>query len=241
MRVRKDDLKFHYGMQLVILAAGRGKRMLSLTESLPKPMLNVLGNNLIEHKLRILPKDIDEVIIVTGYLGEKISQHFGNSYNGLKIRYVKQKELLGTAMALREAEGMLKDRFMVMMGDDMYSREDVSSMLEHEWAILAKKVEKRTLGARIIVDSNYRIRDIVEGVELKKGMLNNAGLYVLQTVFFKYPIVQIPSGEFGLPQTLAKVAKDYDVGVVLSKSWQQITTPDDLEKVAKHLSKNIGD
>lgn len=224
-------------MQLVILAAGRGKRMLSLTESLPKPMLNVLGNNLIEHKLRILPKEINEVIIVTGYLGEKIREHFGENFKGLKIRYVRQKELLGTVMALREAEKMLSGRFMVMMGDDIYSKEDVSNMMEYEWAVLAKKVEKQSLGARIIVDRKKHIQDIVEGVELRKGMLNNAGLYILNTDFFKYPIVQIPSGEFGLPQTLAKVAKDFEVAVVESKSWHQITSPEDLEKVSEILVK----
>ena len=81
-------------MQLVILAAGRGKRMKTLTENMPKPMLTVLGNDLLEHKISILPKEIDEVIIVIGYLGEKIKKHFGTNFKGKKISYVEQKELL---------------------------------------------------------------------------------------------------------------------------------------------------
>lgn len=224
-------------MQLVILAAGRGRRMKALTESMPKPLLTVFGNNLIEHKLAILPKEIDEVIIVVGYLGEKIREHFGAECNGKKIRYVEQKDLLGTMLALKQAEEMLSGRFMVMMGDDLYSKADVLECLKYPWAVLVKKMDEKGRGARVVVDKKKHITEITEGAELEKGMLNNAGLYVLHTDIFKYPLVQIPSGEFGLPQTLAKAAKDFDIRVVESKSWHQITTPEDLERVEKSLKR----
>lgn len=210
--------------------------MRALTDNMPKPLLTVFGNNLIEHKIAILPKEVDEVIIVIGYLGEKIKQHFGDEFKGKKITYVEQKELLGTMLALKEAENILKGRFIVMMGDDLYSKEDIDRCLEHPWAILVKKMEENGRGARVNIDSKKHIVDITEGVELDKGMLINAGMYVLQTDIFKYPLVQIPSGEFGLPQTLAKVAKDCNISVVESKNWQQISSPEDLEKVEKIFS-----
>ena len=222
-------------MQLVILAAGRGRRMKALTENLPKPMLTLLGNNLLEHKISVLPKEIDEVIIVIGYLGEKIKKHFGDNFKGKKISYVEQKDLLGTMLALKETEKMLTGRFMVMMGDDMYSKEDILACLKYPWAILVKKMEENGRGARVTVDEKNHITDITEGAELEKGMLNNAGLYILQPDIFKYPLVQIPSGEFGLPQTLAKAVKDFEVSVVESKSWHQISSPEDLERVGKLL------
>ena len=209
--------------------------MKALTENLPKPMLTVLGNNLLEHKISVLPKEVDEVIIVIGYLGEKIKKHFGASFKGKKIRYVEQKELMGTMLALKEAENKLSGRFMVMMGDDIYSKRDVSACLEHPWAILVKKMEDKSRGARVMVDKQKHITDIIEGAELEKGMLNNAGLYVLHTDIFKYPLVRIPSGEYGLPQTLAKAAKDFETNVVESKTWHQITSPEDLERVEKLL------
>lgn len=222
-------------MQSVILAAGRGKRMKALTENLPKPLLTVLGNNLIEHKIDILPREIGEVIIVTGYMGDKIRKHFGGSFKGKKISYVEQTELLGTMMALKQAEDLLKGRFMVMMGDDIYSKEDVATCLKHPWAVLVKKMTEKGRGAHVMVDGKKHITDIVEGAKLEPGMLNNAGLYVLQPDIFKYPLVQIPSGEFGLPQTLAKAAKDFNIKVVESKSWHQITTPEDLKSAEKAL------
>ncbi|MEK7575194.1 MAG: nucleotidyltransferase family protein [Patescibacteria group bacterium] len=224
-------------MQLVILAAGRGKRMKELTENVPKPLLTVLGNNLIELKLAVLPKEIDEVIIVTGYLGDKIRQHFGSDFGGRSIRYIEQKELMGTMLALKEAESVLNGRFLVMMGDDLYSKEDVLSCLKYPWAVLVKKMEERGKGARVLVDKKKHIIDITEGAELDKGTLNNAGMYVLQSEIFKYPLVQIPSGEFGLPQTIARAAKDFEVTVVESKNWHQISTPEDLDRVEKIFTK----
>lgn len=224
-------------MQLVILAAGRGKRMKDLTEKTPKPLLSVLGNNLIEHKLAILPPEISEVIIVVGYLGDKIREHFGDNFNGKKISYVEQKELMGTMLALKKAEDKLSGRFMVMMGDDMYTKEAVVACMKYPWAVLTHRMEEKGRGAMVVVDDKNHITDIIEGAELDKGMLGNAGLYVLNTEIFKYPLVQIPSGEFGLPQTLVKVAKDFDVSVVESKGgWHQISTPEDLEKVEKIFS-----
>jgi NDP-sugar pyrophosphorylase family protein len=209
---------------------------------MPKPLLTVLGNNLIEHKLSVLPPEIDEVIIVVGYLGDKIRTHFGENFRGKKIRYVEQKELLGTMFALKQAENLISGRFMVMMGDDLYSKEAVDECLKYPWAVLVKKMEERGRGALVVVDKNKHIKDIVEGAELQKGNLNNAGLYVLQPDIFKYPLVQIPSGEFGLPQTLVKAAKDFEISVVESKNgWLQITNPDDLKNVEKEMKKAASD
>ena len=225
-------------MQLVILAAGRGTRMKKLTENMPKPLLSVLGNNLLERKLSILPPEIDEVIIVTGYLGDKIKAYFGDNFAGKRIKYVEQKELLGTMLALKQAESLLHDRFMVMMGDDIYSKEAVTGCLKYPWAVLVKKMDGKGRGALVQIDKKKHITEIVEGTELQKGMLNNAGLYVLHTDIFKYPLVQIPSGEFGLPQTLVKVAKDFDISVVeTTKGWFQISSPEDIEEVEKILKK----
>ena len=209
-----------------------------MTEKMPKPLLSVLGNNLIEHKLAILPPEISEVIIVVGYLGDKIREHFGDNFNGKKITYVDQKELLGTMLALKQAQDILSGRFMVMMGDDMYSKEAVAACLKHDWAVLVRRMEEKGRGALVSVDEHNHITDITEGAELEKGMFANCGLYVLHSDIFKYPLVQIPSGEFGLPQTLVKAAKDFDVSVVESKGgWHQISTPEDLEKVEKALTK----
>src|SRR3989344_7054333 len=114
-------------MQAVILAAGRGVRMGEVSKVTPKPMLSVLGKNLIQHKIDILPKEIDEIVIVTRHLEEQIHGFFKDNYDGRKITYVTQEELNGTGGAVWQAKEKLGDRFLVMMGDDIYIKKDIEA------------------------------------------------------------------------------------------------------------------
>ena len=207
--------------------------MRELTEHLPKPMLQVLGENLLEHKIKALPPSITEVIFVTGYKSEVIREHFGKSWGGKNISYAFQSELRGTGDSLHKAKHLLGERFLVCMGDDLYSPADFENCLKYPWALLAKETTETLNGAKIILDDLGRLKEIVEAVELKAGDFNNAGLYTLGREIFEYPLVALPNGEFGLPQTIAKVAKDFEIKVVESKGWHQISSPEDLERVEK--------
>lgn len=144
-------------MQAILLAAGEGTRMRPLTYQVPKPMARANGKNLLEHTISRLPKEIDELIIVVGYLAEQIINHFGDEFEGRKVIYVKQKKLLGTAHALSLCEQHIRGRFIVLMGDDMYSTEDIKNCLENEWAWLVKKVRGKFVGGRIMYDSSGNV------------------------------------------------------------------------------------
>ena len=225
-------------MQAVILAAGRGTRMNHLTSNTPKPMINIGKMNLIEWKIESMPPLISEVVIIVGYLGEQIKKHFGENFAGKKITYIEQKELNGTGGALFLAKNSLKGNFLVMMGDDIYSKEDIVEMIENGWSILAKKVTDEGKGAKIIINGNNTIKEIIEGTELRVGDWNNAGMYLLGSEIFNYPLVPKANGdkEFGLPQTIALVAKDIPIRIVSAKRWLQVTSPEDVPRVEKMLN-----
>ena len=112
-------------MQAVILAAGEGRRMRPLTESTPKPLLEVCGRPLISYTFAALPDVVDEVVMVVSYLKEKITAYLGSTFEGRKIHYVEQRKLEGTGKALFEARPLIKDRFLVLMADDIYFKEDI--------------------------------------------------------------------------------------------------------------------
>ncbi len=225
-------------IQAVILAAGRGVRMNHLTKNTPKPMISVGKMNLIEWKIEALPDEVSEVIIIVGYLGEQIKNHFGNKFSGKKITYIEQKELNGTGGAIFLAKDFLKDKFLVMMGDDIYSKEDISQMIKNGWSVLAKKADGETRGAKIVLNGNNTIKEIIEGAEIKKGDWNNSGMYFLGKEIFNYPLAPKAAGdkEFGLPQTLVLAAKDFPIRIVPTKRWLQITCPEDIPKVEKMLT-----
>ncbi len=218
-------------MKAVILAAGKGTRMGKLSEETPKPMLKVLGKTLLEHKLDSLPLEIHEVVITVGHLKDKIVNVIGNDYKGRKITYVEQKELLGTAHALFECKEHLKDedKFLVMMGDDIYGREEMEECLRNAWAINICKKDSIKDKAKTIFDDNGKIIDILEKYPIDEPGFIPTGMYGLTPEIFNEEMVAIPGGEFGLPQTILAAKDKRTINAVWASFWLQITAPDDLE------------
>jgi bifunctional UDP-N-acetylglucosamine pyrophosphorylase/glucosamine-1-phosphate N-acetyltransferase len=229
-------------MQAVILAAGRGTRMGKLTDDLPKPMLVVAGKTLLEHKCDALPEEVDEIIIVIGYLGEKIQEKFGDSYNGKKISYVVQENITGGTMdALIAARSMLRDRFFVMYGDDLYGAADMKTCLKYEWALVVRHMASVGLSAKVVIEDGF-VKDIVEKEHHDGGEgYANAALFLLDTRIFNYEPVRkdAESSEIGLPQTFVRAARDIPIHAVEATLWVPITDPQDLEKAEEALAAGI--
>jgi len=223
-------------MQAVFLAAGRGTRFGELTKNIPKPMLEVDGKKLLEHNILKLPKEVDEIIIVVGYLKEKIIDFFGSEYDGKKVSYVHQEELLGSGHAIYLCKNIIKNKFLVLMGDDIYSQEDMNKCIKNDLCICVKEVKGEFNGGRISLDNQGHLNNILEGEHKESGSLVNIGMYVLNQNFFKYDLVKIKGREeYGLPQTLVNVSKDYPVVVQKTDFWLQINCLKDLEQARRIL------
>ena len=106
-------------MQAVILAGGLGTRLGKLTQTVPKPLVQVAGVPYLEHQLRLLKaQSVLDLLLLTGYLGEQIEERFGNGSScGLAIRYSREQQPMGTAGALRDARRFLADSFVLIYGD----------------------------------------------------------------------------------------------------------------------------
>ncbi|KKW28408.1 MAG: hypothetical protein A3K06_02640 [Candidatus Doudnabacteria bacterium RIFCSPHIGHO2_01_52_17] len=229
-------------MQAVILAAGLGTRMGELTKRTPKPLLKIGDQNLLERNLENLPPEIKEVVLVIGYLGGQIRKHFGNKWRGRTIRYVEQKEPKGTAHALFICQELLEDRFLVLMGDDLYDQKDLREMAAKPSAVLVWEMKddnaKDSQAGVVKVNEQGELLDIIERQPTPKGTLVNCGAYVLSTDFFKYPLRSAgqPANEFGLPQTMLQmVRKGAKFSVVKARWWHKVAAPEDL-KIADNQS-----
>jgi len=227
-------------MQAIILAAGEGTRMRPLTYHIPKPLARVCGKNLVEHNLEKLPDEVDELIFVVGYLAEQVMNHFGSEFGGRKVTYVKQKKFLGTAHAVSLCKQYIRGRFMVMMSDDVYSKEDFAECTKYDRAILVKKIHGKSTAGRVTCDEDGNMLNIQEGTHQDdgSGILANTNFFVLTPEYFDYDMVPIKDGkEYGLPQTVVEMSKDYPVKIVEATNWMKIDGVDDLKRFELICSK----
>ena len=200
-------------MQAVILAAGRGTRMGTLTDSTPKALLPLGEKTLLEYEFDALPNNIDEIIVIVGYMGSLIHERFGGTWQDKHIFYVEQDKLDGTAGALWRAKDILHDRFVVMMSDDLYAKEDVEKCIqEKDWVLLVqRRNEIRSKGGKVELDKKGETSNVIEeGIMAAVSGLLGTNLFVLDTRIFRSPLVPKAEGsdEFGLPQTAIEASKN---------------------------------
>jgi NDP-sugar pyrophosphorylase family protein len=224
-------------MQAVILAAGFGLRLKPYTDSLPKGLVPVLGRPLLEHIFIALPDSITSVIIVTGYRGEQIQNYFGKTAFGREINYISQDPINGTGTAIHSAKPFLtSERFLVVNGDDLYTKEDLTTLASLQRGILAWQSGSDTANG-LTLNSLGNLEGMTDPGQ--SSPLVNCGAYLLDQNYFHYPLEEIivhEKIEYSLPHTLAKQAGDESVEVAYAHFWQPIGTPEQLTQAEKMLS-----
>src|SRR3990167_7558879 len=105
----------------VILAGGLGTRLRPLTDRQPKALVRVQGKPFLQHQLEQLKRGgVQDVLLLVGYRGRQIEETFGDDARlGLRLRYSAEDMPLGTGGALRKAEELLPDDFLLLNGDTL--------------------------------------------------------------------------------------------------------------------------
>ncbi len=108
-------------MKIVIPTAGFGTRLRPHTWSKPKPLVSVAGKPVLGHVLDMFSSlpEVDEVIIIVGYLGEQIQSYVGSAYPHLSTRYVEQSEMLGQSHAVWLARHGLQGPMLMVFVDTL--------------------------------------------------------------------------------------------------------------------------
>ncbi|MBT3814164.1 NTP transferase domain-containing protein [Candidatus Woesearchaeota archaeon] len=195
-------------MQAVILAAGKGTRMYPLAVDKPKPLIEVANKPVLEHNLEQMLGLVEEVVIIVGYKKDMIINRFGNNYKGIKITYVVQEEQLGTGHAVLMAKEFVNEKFLVLNGDDLFSRKDMGNISKYENCILIKyKRDASAFGAVVI--ENGKVKDIVEKSKEFVSNYVNAGMYCFSPEVFAILQGLEPSirGEYELTDAVKVLAK----------------------------------
>lgn len=152
-------------MQTVILAGGRGIRLSPITNMIPKPMIVVNNKPFLEYLLLMLKRNsLEKILLCVGYLGEKIEVYFGDGGRlGIEIQYSREKEPLGTAGALKLAENLLEEEFLVLYGDS-YLDIDYSAFIDFF-------KNQKTTGSIVIYDNAMGDTDVKNNIAIEGGLI----------------------------------------------------------------------
>ena len=223
--------------QAVILAAGMGTRMRPLTYECPKPMINVAGKPLLEHNLDAVHGFVDEIIVVVGYKGEMIKKYFKGKFKGIKMGYVEQKEQMGNGHALLCAENKIKDKFIVIQGDDFITKDVIKKALNHDLCVVAKEVTNpKRFG--ILEVKNNSIIGFEEKPKNPKSNLANIGVWHMDKKLVELMKLQKKSkrGEYELTDALkALIKKERVYCEIIEEGWIPVGYPEDLRKIESFL------
>ncbi|MBP5677426.1 MAG: nucleotidyltransferase family protein [Bacteroidales bacterium] len=109
-------------MEAIVLAGGFGTRLRTVVSDMPKPMAPVAGRPFLEYLLDTLKQQgYSHVVLSTGYMHEKIADHFGHEYNGIRLDYAREETPLGTGGAIVNAlQHCTSECVTVLNGDTMF-------------------------------------------------------------------------------------------------------------------------
>lgn len=223
-------------MQCVILAAGKGTRLRPLTDTIPKPLVLVAGKPLLDHIIAALPSAVDELIIVHGYLGEKIMEHCGHEYMGRKVTYVHQVEQKGTAPALWLCKDLLKGRFLFMFADDIHGENDIARVTSYSRALLTMTTKTPERFGIVVRHPDGTLAEFVEKPSHPPSNLASTGVMVLDTHIFEFEPTIENNGEYYLTDVIAEYAKQYPIAVVEESLWIPVGYPEDIDKAEAILA-----
>jgi mannose-1-phosphate guanylyltransferase len=121
-------------MQALILAGGEGTRLRPLTSTVPKPVVPLVDRPLIVFMLEWLARHgVDDVVMSCGFLATAVRNVLGDgSQHGLRLRFVEEPEPRGTAGALKYAEDLLDERFLMLNGDVLTDIDLTEQIAQHE-------------------------------------------------------------------------------------------------------------
>lgn len=183
--------------EAIVLAGGFGTRLRSVVSDVPKPMARVAGRPFLELLLAHLARNaFERVVLSVGYMAEVIREHFGDTWQGMRIEYAVEREPLGTGGAIRLAIAQCTADHVHVFNGDTYLGLDTRDT-EALWVragmpiIVGRGVDDTARYGRLDVDGDGRIRRFLEKEASGGPGLINAGCYVLpRDIVEDFPAVE---------------------------------------------------
>jgi len=152
-------------------------------------------------------------------------------YKNLKIKFIEQSEQLGTGHALLLAEKHIKNEFILLFADDLYSKEDIKKLLKNKYSILTKEVQNPELFG-VVKENNGILLDIIEKPQLHVSNLISTGLYKFDKKIFSLlkKVKKSERQEYEMTDAIRELAMEGDIHCVTGQQWLPIGYAWDLLK-----------
>lgn len=227
-------------MKAVIMAGGLGRRLHPLTKVIPKPLLPVGEQSILEITIMGLKKHgFTDIILATNYKSHLFESHFAKRTDwGINIKYSRETKRLGTAGPLKLLEKELKEPFLVMNGDILTNLNFAQLKRFHienkADFTLVTKIMELPLHYGVIENRNNRITSVKEKSKIRYEI--NAGIYFLDPSILRY----IPSNRHCQMTVLIKELvrqKKKILRYLLHDYWLDIGQIKDYEKAKEDIQK----
>jgi len=239
-------------MKAVILAAGIGKRLKPLTNNLPKAFLPIDGIPLIHYSLNNLKNsDITSVTIVVGFMEDFIKKKLGNTFNGIDITYVSNKEYAntGSMYSLSQTEKIVDDDIILLESDLIYEKKSITELIKHPYPNVILTASIRNSGDEVYIhtDEEGYLKNLGKNIEKADAIGELVGISKLSFSFFK-KLCKIAEEDYEkgernyhYEEVIYKLSKNTPVKCLLKKDllWTEIDYYNDLEKATKEIYSKI--
>lgn len=231
-------------LQALILVGGLGTRLRTIVNDRPKPMAIIHGKPFLEYQIEFLKKNgVNDIVLSTGYMGEKIEEYFHSGEKlGISIKYKKEKELLGTGGAIKNAKDLLNEQFFVLNGDSIFLI-DINDMIKFhkenrsDATLALVKVKDKSRYGNVQVDSKFQITGFIEKGN-SGGDLVSGGVYYLEKSCFQWN--NLPD-KFSIENDFFPklVVEKRVFGFVSNSFFIDIGTVEDHDKFGKHIADGL--
>jgi len=233
--------------KVVVAAAGRGTRMLHLTNNKSKHLINVKKKPFLAYLLdNLLRAGYKELILVAGYRAEEIKK-FLEEYN-YKVELVNQFEVLGekeygTLCPLKCVKAIIgNENFLAVYGDNLYSVKDLKDFnIDDDYNYVAGFSHPHPEKYGILISDDGFLKEIVEKPKKYLGNLINTGLYKFTPeIFDKINEIEVsPRGEYELTDAITLLAREHKVKIrKIGDYWFDFGNPADIMRLSQFLKEN---
>ena len=234
-------------MKAVILAAGMGSRLKSLTKKIPKPFLNIDGKPLIIRSLDNLDNiGIKEVIIVVGYLEDFIKNNIGTYYKNIKITYISNPDYssTGSMYSLSQTEGIIDDEILLIEGDLLYEKKALIPLINSTESneILVSPLSGSGDEVYICVNESNELINLGKNIENKHDSIGELVGITKLSLDFLLHLYKRARGDYKrneilyhYEEVIFKLSKTYTIKCKLidDLNWIEIDTKKDLSRAIK--------